>query len=108
MIGDINLDWPLGKSDHSVIMFAFNSYITGNATPKTRYDKGDYTNMEDFLKIKHKQRLWNKCLQTGNDKYKHEYNRIRITLRSFGLLTSQSQKLRALYQICIKMIRKKK
>ena len=29
MISDINLESPLGKSDHSVISFTFNSYISG-------------------------------------------------------------------------------
>ena len=35
MISDINLDSPLGKSDHSVIMFTFNSYVSGSGAPKT-------------------------------------------------------------------------
>ena len=37
MISDINLDSPLGKSDHSVIIFQFNAYISANNAPKTRY-----------------------------------------------------------------------
>ena len=53
MISDINLDSPLEKSDHSVILFQFNAYISANSAPKTwyKYDKGDYNNMNDFLNI---------------------------------------------------------
>ena len=53
MISGINLDSPLGKSNHSVIMFTFNFYVIGSGAPKTRYkyDKGDYVNMNEFLKI---------------------------------------------------------
>ena len=54
IISDINLDSSLVKSDHSVIMFTtFNSYVSGSGDPKTRYkyEKGDYVNMSEFLKI---------------------------------------------------------
>ena len=41
----------LNKSDHSVILFKFNSYFSNNRKPKERYlyDKADYNNMEDLL-----------------------------------------------------------
>ena len=140
MISDINLDSPLGKSDHSVIIFQFNAYISANNAPKTRYkyDKGDYNSMKDFLninwdeylgnedidtqwllfcdklqtgsemyipkvtvsngnktkkrhnlpisiktkaKIKRKQRLWNKYLETGDERCKLQYNRVRNQIR---------------------------
>ena len=53
MISEMNLDSPLGKSDNSVITFQFNSYVSGNNAPKTRYkyNKGDYNTMKDFLNI---------------------------------------------------------
>ena len=55
----INLESLLGKSDHSVITFTFNSYITSKATQKTRYiyDKGDYVNMKKKINID-----WNEWL----------------------------------------------
>ena len=140
MISEINLDSPLGKSDHSLISFQFNSYISANSAPKTRYkyDKGNYSEMKDFLdinwdeylenenidtqwtlfcdklqiasdkyipkvtinngnktrkrhnlpisiktkaKIKRKQRLWNKYLETGDESYKLQYNRVRNQVR---------------------------
>ena len=184
MISDINLDSPLGKSDHSVIMFTFNSYVSGSGAPKTRYkyDKGDYVNMSEFLKIdwdgflgqkdidsqwslfreklseasekyipkiiinkdnktkkrhnlpiktntkakiKRKQRLWNKYLQTGEERYKVEYNKLRnqvrritrqtikimkkilpvvlkLTQKSFVTTSNLSQRPRVQYQIYIK------
>ena len=58
MISDINLDSLLGKSNHSVIMFTFNSYVSGSCAPKTRYkyDKGDDVNINEFLKIDRSER----------------------------------------------------
>ena len=54
MISDINLDSPLGKSDHTVMLFQFNVYSSSNNAPKTcyKYDKGNYNNMNDFLNKK--------------------------------------------------------
>ena len=153
MISDINLDSPLAKSDHSVIMFTFNSCVSGSGAPKTRYkyDKGDYKNMSEFLKIdwdeflgqkdidsqwssfreklseasekyipkiiinkenktkkrhnlpiktntkakiKRKQRLWNKYLQTGEERYKVEYNKLRNQMRG---ITRQTKKIMKKY-----------
>lgn len=52
MIRDIK-ESPLGKSDHSVVRFQFNTYITSNDNLKTRYeyDKGDYISMKICLNI---------------------------------------------------------
>ena len=50
MIKEINLDSPLEKSDHSVISFQFNSY-----------DKGNYSEMKDFLNIN-----WDEYLENEN------------------------------------------
>ena len=82
MVNDINLDSPLGKNDHSVILFQFNAYISANNVPKTRYkyDKGDYNNMKDFWNINSDEYLGNEdidtqwllfCdeLQTGHEMY---------------------------------------
>ena len=51
MVSDIVIDSLLGKSDHSVISFKFNSYLSSNRKPKERYlyDKADYNKMEDLL-----------------------------------------------------------
>ena len=43
----------MDKSDHSLISFTFNSYVSNNDAPNTKYkyDKGDYVNMDEFLRI---------------------------------------------------------
>ena len=58
MVSDINIEAPLGKSDHSVILFRFNAHITSEYE-KTRYcyNKADFEAMKTELDID-----WNKVL----------------------------------------------
>ena len=53
MVTDVNIEPPLGKSDHSVINFKFNGYLANSNCDKTRYkyDKADYVNMKKYLDI---------------------------------------------------------
>ena len=50
MVSDIEIEAPLGKSDHSIIYFTFNC-ATETSPPeiKTTYQKGDYAKMKNIL-----------------------------------------------------------
>ena len=51
MIEDLELNSPLGKSDHSVIEYTFNCYInrSNNTETKLIYDKGNYEEMKKYM-----------------------------------------------------------
>ncbi len=51
MITDIKIESPIGKSDHSVIHFSFNSYIEIMKSWRTKilYHKGDYEKIREVL-----------------------------------------------------------
>ena len=64
MISDIKIEAPLGRSDHSIIYFNFNS-MTETSPPqfKTVYQKGDYEKLKNILS-KHD---WENLKQQSND-----------------------------------------
>ena len=50
-VTDIVYDSPLGKSDHSTLVFQFSCYAEFNTTKERHnYQKGDYNGMIDDLK----------------------------------------------------------
>ena len=64
MISDIEYMSPLGKSDHSILMFQFNCYLFRIQTNRTRYryDKGDYESLNKDLDLD-----WNHLLRAAKD-----------------------------------------
>ena len=63
MIDNIEVNSPLGKSDHSLIEYAYNCYIdrTNNTEAKYIYDRGNYDAMKKDLT-----KDWNSILSTMN------------------------------------------
>ena len=52
MVGDINILQPLGKSDHSTIVFKFLGYTKGQKEKvRLDYNKADYENMKNLLEV---------------------------------------------------------
>ena len=47
----IEVDAPLGKSDHSVVQFKFHAHLAEKPTGKVRfnYDKGNYDKENELL-----------------------------------------------------------
>jgi hypothetical protein len=62
MVDNIDISPPLGKSDHSLILFVFNIYVENQNTSKIRYkyDKADFESMRDILNIDWRTILLNK------------------------------------------------
>ena len=63
MIEDIQVNSPLGKSDHSVIEYTYNCYIDrkSNRESKFIYDRGNYDEMR-----KEMNKDWEAILSTMN------------------------------------------
>jgi hypothetical protein len=64
MVDNIEIQPPLGKSDHSVITFDFRGYVENQNKNKVRYkyDKADYKEMHKILDIDWKKLLSDKCI----------------------------------------------
>ena len=63
MVSDINVDVPLGKSDHAAIGFTFNVHLDCLTNDKQvyQYNKADFEKMKDMLRLD-----WNLLLDKEN------------------------------------------
>ena len=63
MVSDINVDVPLGKSDHAAIGFTFNVHLDCLTNDKQvyQYNKADFEKMKDMLRLD-----WNVLLDKEN------------------------------------------
>ena len=61
MVSNIEHKSPLGKSDHSVLLFDVNCYTENLNSDKVsvKYDKGDYKSINEYLA-----RDWKKSSRT--------------------------------------------
>lgn len=59
MVSDVNVDAPLGKSDHAFISYCLNVHRNGPKGVKTvyRYDRADWDRMSDLMNIDWKEKL---------------------------------------------------
>ena len=60
-VSNININSPIGKSDHAVIIFDYECYIerTNFKKEKILYNKADYSEIRNYLK----QLNWNKLME---------------------------------------------
>ena len=64
MVSEIDIQAPLGKSDHSVIAFEFCTYMDDKREKvRYRFDKGDYEMMKEILDIDWKKLLVDKGIE---------------------------------------------
>ncbi len=63
MIGQVNHEAPLGKSDHCTLIFKFNCYTEQHSKTyqKFYYDRGDYDTMRSDMRIDWMERLDPNC-----------------------------------------------
>ena len=74
-ISDLQQHAPLGKSDHSVITFNFNSYLDYSKPKESyNYDKGNYKSMREFIRLS----TWGHDYCTTAKDYDIEENWIRL------------------------------
>ncbi len=66
IVGDVNIQSPLGKSNHSVLSFKLNTDLATEKTVKPRfvYDKGDYEQMNEELGLLDWKQIFSECPDT--------------------------------------------